>query len=249
MMFDVGSVGDKREVQMEHRPARKLPNRVRDLVAFRQGGGVVTCNTSFAVVPVDFQHRKNPYQAHVFMCQFEGTVDGEGYRFRKCYAKGCSHNLCPHVSQAVMIANRYLERDYRLLSEAGIALEERLFTLEDMIVKFEGYRDQYDPTFAIEDYVYMAREGNKISMTVEPEYVPGVEHFSNYKTAHIFLTATFTIDVLAGTHRVERCFACYEADREEEEKAPMVRLANERLKELYTEFDRASIRFVEEFFS
>lgn len=226
-----------------------LPNRIRDLVAFKQRGATVTCNTSFAVVPVDFHHRTNPYQAHVFMCHFEGTVDGENYRFRKCYARGCSHNLCPHVSQAVMIANRYLERDYRLLRGVGIALEERLFTLEDMIVKFEGYRDQYDPILAIEDYVYMAREGNKISITVEPEYVPGVEHFSNYKTAHIFLTATFVISVLGGTHRVERCFSCYEADRQEEEKAPMVQLANERLKELYTEFVRASIQFVEKFFS
>jgi hypothetical protein len=245
----MGSVGVKRGIQMEQRPVRSMPNRIRDLVALKQRGAAVTCNTEFQVVPVDFQHRTNPYQAHVFMCHFAGTVDGKDYRFRKCYARGCSHNLCPHVSQAVMIANRYLQRDYRLLREAGIALEERLFTLEDMIVKFEGYRDQYDPTLTIEDYVYMAKEGNMVSLEVEPEYVPAVEHFSNYKNAHMFLTVTFVVTVLGGMHRVERCFACYEVDREKEEKGPMVQLANERLKELYSEFDRASIEFVEKFFS
>jgi hypothetical protein len=234
---------------MEQRPVRSLPNRIRDLVTCRQRGAVVTCDASFEVVPVDFQHRTNSYQAHVFMCHFAGTVDGERYRFRKCYARGCSHNLCPHVSQAVMIANRYLQRDYRLLREAGISLEERLFTLEDMIVKFEGYREQHDPTLTIDDYVYMAKEGNRISLVVEPEYVPAVEHFSNYKNAHIFLTVTFIVNVLGGMHRVERCFACYEADREKEEKGPMVQLANARLKELYSEFDQASIEYQKMFFS
>ena len=234
---------------MEQRPVQNMPNRIRDLVAFKKSGAVVSCDTEFQVVPVDFQHRTNPYQAHVFMCHFSGTVDGEAYRFRKCYARGCSHNLCPHVSQAVMIANRYLQRDYRLLREAGIAPQEKLFTLEDMIIKFEGYRDQYDPTLTIEDYVYMAKEGNRVSLVVEPEYVPAVEHFSNYKNAHIFLTVTFVVTVLEGNTGWSVVWPVMRRTEKRKRKGPMVQLANERLKELYSEFDRASIEFVEKFFS
>ena len=44
-----------------------------------------------------------------------------------------------------MIANRYLQRDYRRLKEAGIQIEEKLFTLDDMVVKFEDYHDHYGP--------------------------------------------------------------------------------------------------------
>jgi hypothetical protein len=56
---------------------------------------------------------------------------GRIYAFRKCYARGCPNNLCPHVSQAVMIANRYLQRDYRRMEDAGLKVEKNLFTLED----------------------------------------------------------------------------------------------------------------------
>ena len=124
------------------------PNRIADLVMLKQKGSNVTCKPSFEVIPVDFLHREHPYQAHVFLCQFEGEVDGQPYSFKKCYARGCPNNLCPHVSQAVMIANRYLQRDYRELNKAGIEVEERLFSLEDMLVKFEGYKEEHDPTLA-----------------------------------------------------------------------------------------------------
>jgi hypothetical protein len=234
---------------MEQTAFQRAPHRITDLAASKGKGADVTCSASFQVVPVDFQHRTNPFQAYVFLCQFSGTVEGEPYAFRKCYARGCSHNLCPHVSQAVMIANRYLQRDYRVLKAAGIVVEQRLFTLEDMIVKFEGCEDQYDPTLTIEDYIHMAREGNKISMEIAPEFVPAVEHFSNYQNAQTFLTASFSVSGLGRRHRVERCFACYQTDREREEKKPMVQLANARLKELYSEFDHASIEYQHVFFS
>jgi len=104
---------------MEEISISSHPQRISDLVALKEKGVRVTCQTSFAVIPVDFRHRRNPYQAHVFLVYFSGMTDGEPYTFRKCYARGCSHNLCPHVSQAVLIANHYLQRDYRLLEKSG----------------------------------------------------------------------------------------------------------------------------------
>ncbi len=234
---------------MEQKSGHEAPNRIVDLAVLKGQGSTVTCQTSFAVVPVDFQHRQQPYQAHVFMCYFSGTVDGQAYTFRKCYAKGCSHNLCPHVSQAVMIANRYLQKDYQLLKNAGLTLTERLFTLEDMIVKFEGFREEHGPALIIDDYILAAKEGREIAVEIELEYVPAVEHFSHYKNAQTFLTAGFSITDRGKCQQIERCLACYTSEKGAEEKAHMARVANARLEDLYKEFDQVSIRYEKKFFS
>ena len=234
---------------MQQVSPRYLPNRIVDLVAYKEKGAKVSCETAFEVVPVDFQHRENPFRAHVFMCYFSGKVGEEDYHFRKCYARGCDHNLCPHVSQAVMIANRYLQRDYRLLKEAGIPLEERLFTLEDMLVKFEGYREEKEPTLTIEDYMHMAAEGTQVRVDVEPEFVPAVEHFGNYENSQTFLTVTFSVTCLGKQYSMQQCFACYTTEKAEAGRALMVRVANARLEELYGKFDKASVQYQRHFFS
>ncbi len=218
------------------------PNRVTDLIALKSKGAAVTCQTSFEILPVDFAHRNNPFQAYIFLCRYTGTINEKEYKFRKCYARGCPHNLCPHVSQAVMIANRYLQRDYNRLEAGGVEIEQRLFTLEDMIVKFNGYKDEHGPILAIHDYINIAKEGNEVSIDVDLEFVPAVEHFSNYKNKQIFLMVDFTITCLGKTHHYERCLACYPVERELEEKEEKTQIANNRLMILYTEFDQASIK-------
>jgi hypothetical protein len=222
--------------------------RISDLVNLKERGAAVTCRHTFEVIPVDFQHRGSPFQAHVFLCRFDGEIDGAEYSFRKCYARGCPNNLCPHVSQAVMIANRYLQRDHILLRKAGIEVEDRLFTLEDMMVKFDGYQEEHDPTLTIDDYVHMAQEGTAVSVDIALEYVPAVEHFANYKNSQTFLTIDFVVHSLGKKHNFQRCFACYQTDQEEEERGTQVGVANERLKELYKEFDAASIKYEKRFF-
>ena len=234
---------------MEQKKSLFPPHRITDLVSLKKQGAHITLNTDFEVIPVDFLHRENPYQAFVFICYFSGTVDGKEYSFRKCYARGCPHNLCPHVSQAVMIANRYLVRDYRMLKDSGIDVEEKLFSLEDMLVKFEGYKEDHDPTLTIHDYINMAKEGTEVSVKVEPEYVPAVEHFANYENAQTFLTVNFTVSALGKEHTFQRCFACYATDNEAEEKEKQVKVANERLDELYRDFEQAKIKYEKNYFS
>jgi hypothetical protein len=233
---------------MEQSTINDLPNRVTDLIGLQKRGLDVICQTSFEILPVDFAHRANPFQAYIFLCRYNGTIDGQEYSFRKCYARGCPHNLCPHVSQAIMIANRYLQRDYQRLKKAGLSIEKKLFTLEDMVVKFNGIQEDYRPTLSIHDYITIAKEGNDVAVVVELEYVPAVEHFANYKNSQIFLMVDFTVTSLGETHHHERCLACYPTEREEEEKSKMEKVANERLRLLYQEFDEASITYEKCFF-
>ncbi len=233
---------------MEQTDANNPPNRVTDLLALKSKGAAVTSETSFEILPVDFAHRNNPFQAYIFLCRYTGSIDGKDYSFRKCYARGCPHNLCPHVSQAVMIANRYLQRDYNRLEAGGVEIEKRLFTLEDMIVKFNGYKEEHGPILAIHDYINIAKEGNDVSIDVDLEYVPAVEHFVNYKNQQIFLMVDFAITCIGETHHYERCLACYPAEKEKEEKQQKTQIANDRLKILYAEFDQASIKYNKKFF-
>ena len=233
---------------MEQSAINDLPNRVTDLIGMKTRKLGVTCQTSFEILPVDFAHRANPFQAYIFLCRYDGTIDGKEYSFRKCYARGCPHNLCPHVSQAIMIANRYLQRDYRRLEACGIDIEKRMFTLEDMTVKFNGYHEEHGPILAIHDYINIAKEGNEVSIDILLEYVPAVEHFVNLKTKQTFLMVDFAVTGLGKTGHYERCLACYPTEREEEEKSKMVKVANERLRLLYQEFDEASITYEKRYF-
>lgn len=233
---------------MEPVTNQKPPNRITDLVAFKEQGIEIVCNPSFEILPVDFAHRENQFQAFIFLCRFKGSIDRQEYEFRKCYARGCPNNLCPHVSQAVMIANRYLQRDYRRLEEGGIEIEKRLFSLEDMMVKYEDVHEAYGAVMAIHDYINLAREGNDVFVKLSLEYVPAVEHFANYKNAQIFLMVDFAITSLGKIHKYERCLACYPEDEEKEEKQEKVAIANDRLMLLYEEFELASVKYEKRFF-
>jgi hypothetical protein len=224
------------------------PKRVTDLIELKQRGEVITCRTDFEILPVDFSHRTNPFQAYVFLCCYTGTIDGNEFTFRKCYSRGCPHNLCPHVFQAVMIANRYLQRDYRRLEAHSIEIEKRMFLLEDMIVKFNGYHEEHGPILAIHDYINIAKEGNLVFVDINIEYVPAVEHFANYKNKQTFLMVDFTVTTLGRSGHSERCLACYPTEEEKKEKQIATQVANERLRLLYQEFDDASIIYEKCFF-
>ena len=138
------------------------------------------------------------------------------------------------------------------LSQAGrggIEIERILFTLEDMIVKFNGYKDEHGPILAIHDYINIAKEGNDVSVDVDLEYVPAVEHFAHYKNRADILMVNFKIITCFGkTHHYDRCLACYPAEREKQEKQIATEVANERLRLLYQEFDDASISYEKCFF-
>lgn len=233
---------------MEKTRLKFPPIRITDLVGFKKEGSSVTCRVSFEILPVDFTHRDNPFQAYIFLSRYNGDIDGREYRFRKCYARGCPHNLCPHVSQAVMIANRYLQRDFRRLEQDGIDIERRLFSLSDMMVKYDQAHEAYGSVMTIHDYINLAREGNDVFVAVNLEHVPAVEHFANTAAAQIFLMVDFVITSLGKTSRIERCLACYPEAKARDAKIEKTNLANERLKLLYEEFESASVKFEQNFF-
>ena len=181
---------------MQSNTIHNPPNRITDLVGLKQQGAEVICQPSFEILPVDFAHRDNQFQAFIFLCRFSGSTDGYEYMFRKCYARGCPHNLCPHVSQAVMIANRYLQRDYKKLQDVGVQVEKKLFTLEDMVIKFDSIKEEQSPLLTIHDYINIAKEGNEVAVGMELEFVTGVEHFANYQNQQVFLMVDFAVTML-----------------------------------------------------
>lgn len=233
---------------MEQTSPHILPLRIDDIIALKKNGASITCQSSFEINEVDFTHMENEFRAILFFCRWSGVMDGEEYSFRKCYARGCPHNLCPQVSQAVMIANRYLQQDYRRLKEAGINVDAKLFSLDDMVVRFQIFREEQAPTLSLEDYLHIAKEGSDVSMKVSVEYLPAVENFGNRKEQRTFFLATFDVTSLGLDHRIQRCLACYGADQKADEKLRQVRIANDRLTKIFKEFDLAGIKYGKRFF-
>jgi hypothetical protein len=224
------------------------PRRITDLIKQKEMGRTVTCLPAFEILPVDFLHRENQYKAYIFLCRFKGEIDGKPYSFRKCYARGCPENHCSHVSRAIMIANRYLQRDYSRLERAEIKVDQRLFRLEDMLVKYDVYQQEHDTALTLEDCIHMSEGGVKVDLAVDLEYVPAVEHFSHYENSQTFLTADFTVTAADKKHAFQRCLSCYQTGKEQEEKAIGVEVANARLQVLYQELARNSVNHTEVFF-
>jgi hypothetical protein len=225
------------------------PNRISDLVSLRQTGLSVTCTSQFEMVPLEVDTSGDSVRAYIFLCRYGGTVAGEPYGFRKCYARACSDHHCANMYQAVMTAKPYAYADYHKLEQAGIVLEKRRMTLEEIVKKFEGMQETYGPTQIIHDYIDMAREGYDIEINPVLNIMSAQEYVDNYQIQRIFLMVVFDIVYHGNSHQHERCFACYSKDREPIEKKEKADIANERLKILYDEFDNASITCNKRFFS
>ena len=118
-----------------------------------------------------------------------------------------------------------------------------------MLVKFDGYSEEHGPTLTIDDYINIAREENEVRVKVVTEYVPAVEHFSNYKNAQMFLMANFTVTCFGRSYEIQRCLACYARENERDEKKHTVEIANTRLEQLYNDFDQNSVHYERNFFS
>ena len=183
------------------------PRRITDLIRQQEMGCTVTCHPAFEILPVNFLHRENPYKAYIFLCRFNGEIDGTPYSFRKCYARGCPENHCSHVSRAIMTANRYLQRDYSRLEKAEIKVDQRLFTLEGMLVKYDGYQQEHDNALTMEESILLSKDGVNVDLNVELEYVPAVEHFSNYENSQTFLTAEFTVTFAEKKYAFHLCLS------------------------------------------
>jgi len=211
-------------------------------------GAAITCSPLLEIVPVEFTHRTCRFKALVFICRFFGETDGQEYTFRKCYARGCVHDLCPRVSQAVSTANRYLQRDYFRLQQGGVQIEDKLFTLEESVVRLIDLKEHPCEAMVIDDYIHMAKGGTSVSVNVALEYVPVTEHFEYRMNRQTYLLADFTVTTPARTASCQRCLGCYPTEREQEEKPVQIRVANHRLALLYGEFEASSVKYDKGFF-
>jgi hypothetical protein len=234
---------------MNQTPVHHPPIRITDLVELKKRGAAISCSAALDIIPIDFFHRSHHFRAFVFLCRFSGAADGRPYTFRKCYARGCKHDLCPRVSQAVMIANRFLQRDYHRLAQSGIDIDQKLFTLEDSVVRLTTLRDDPREAVVLDDYMHLAQDGNQVSVNVDLEYVPATEHFEYHQNHQTFLLADFTITAPGKTAACQRCLGCYPTDREREAKPVQIGVANDRLSHLYREFEQSSIRCEQRYFA
>lgn len=233
---------------METATTRQAPMRITDIITAKTAGASVAVETHFEIISAEFQHSSRPFQAYIFLAEYQGVVDDVPFTFRKCYARGCPNNLCTHVSQAVTIANRYLQRDYRELESAGIAIEPVLFTLDDMVVKFERLKEDDQPALTIPELIGLAESKGGMSAEITLAYLPAVEHFANQKNAQTFLSGDITAQAGEESYQCHRCFSCFATDRPHEEKPRAVKVANARLELVYDTFDRAGIRYAKKYF-
>ena len=234
---------------METPSIAQFPRRITDLIDAKAAGADVQLEIVFEILPADFHHRENPFQAYIFLARYTGAIDEKVFAFRKCYARGCPNNLCTHVSQAVNIANRYLQRDYHALKTGGINVKETLFSLDDMVIKFDALKEQGPVALSLPDLTGMAKAGKSITVFIELELIPAVEHFSNSQNAQTFLSGEFTAKTSDETYSCQRCFACFATDREQEEKATAIKVANARLALVYNDFKHSGIMYQPHYFS
>lgn len=233
---------------MEAESITLFPRRITDLIEAKTGGSDIRLEINFEILPVEFLNCANPFQAYIFLARYAGSIDGRAFEFRKCYARGCPNNLCTHVSQAVNIANRYLQRDYHALEMGGIKVEKNLFSLDDMIIKFETLKGEGPPHLSIPELAAMAKTGKVITVQIALELIPAVEHFSGVKNAQTYLSGVFRALATDEIYHCHRCFACFPTEKEDQERETAVKVANARLAAVYDEFKQSGIIYQEHYF-
>ena len=117
-----------------------------------------------------------------------------------------------------------------------------------MTVKFEGYEEEHGPLMTIDDYINIAKEGADVTAEITLEFVPAVEHFARHKNSQTFLQCIFTLTSLGKTYQYQACFSCFPTAEQDGKKQESIRVANERLTELYQRLDDASVQFEKRFF-
>jgi hypothetical protein len=234
---------------METMSLLQYPRRITDLIEAKSGGADVHLKIDFEIIPAEFHHRANPFQAYIFLARYAGTIDAKAFEFRKCYARGCPNNLCTHVSQAVNIANRYLQRDYHALAMGGIDIDKKRFSLDDMVIKFDALKEGGPQQLSIPELIGIAKSGKVVTIQVTLELVPAVEHFAGMKNAQTFLSGSFRAMVQDEVYHCHRCFACFQTERQYHERAIAVKVANARLDIVYSEFKDSGIIYGPQFFS
>jgi hypothetical protein len=234
---------------MEALSLTRDPRRITDLIDAKRGGADVRLTLRFEIIPAEFHHRTNPFQAYIFLARYTGTIDGRGFDFRKCYARGCPNNLCTHVSQAVKIANRYLQRDYHTLDSGGIEVAKPLFSLDDMVIKFDTLKEEGPPQMSLPELIAIAKSGMLITVQVALELIPAVEHFADTKHPQTFLSGIFRALAEDEIYHCHRCFACFSTEKKDEEREQAIKVANARLALVYDEFQSSGIICQSQFFS
>ena len=138
------------------------------------------------------------------------------------------------------------------LFDAGISIKETFFSLEDMMVKYDGVdiekKESTGGILTIHDYINIAKEGQEVAVQISLEIIPAVEHFANKKNEQTFFMADFNITTLGKISQFQRCLACFQTDKETKEKPVAILTANDRLKILFSEFDEANVQYSPLFF-
>ena len=195
---------------METATLHQSPHRITDIIAAKTAGADLRLEIQFEILPVEFHHRQVPFQAYIFLGHYRGTIDGSSFKFRKCYARGCPNNLCTHVSQAVNIANHYLQRDFHALISAGIDVQEKLFSLNEMMVQFDKVKETEVKALSIPELIAMAALDRVITIHIHLELIPAVANFSDLKAPQTFFSGEFIARGAEGDKfSCQRCLACY----------------------------------------
>ena len=123
-----------------------------------------------------------------------------------------------------------------------------MFTLEASVVRLIDQQEDPKAPMVIDDYIEMAKGGIRVSVNVALEYVPATEHFEYRKNSQMFLLADFTVTTPGEAATCLRCLGCYPTEREQEKRQVQIQVANDRLSQLYREFDLSSVEYNKAFF-
>lgn len=222
--------------------------RIQDLLWAKSKGRSIACNPRLQMVPADFFNKQTVEQVRIFVCRFTGTIENTDFSFRKCYGRSQLNSSCRRGTNALMIANRFLKKDYGRLKKAGINTPAPLFCLQDLLIEQNAGDETGCPPMTIYDFIYLAEEGNKVIVEVEVDKITAIEHYPGESVAQKYLLADFTVIALGNTSHCQRCLASYPAGEEDANKHLMMRVANNRLQALYFAFKKAGIDYNETFF-
>ncbi len=149
----------------------------------------------------------------------------------------------------VMAANRYLQKDYKRFTQAGIRIPKNFFSLQDLPIKQNTDDNSDCLPMTIYDFINIANEGNHVVVEVSLDTMAAVEHYAKTDRKRTYMMADFSVIALGNISHCQRCLASYPTNIEKAGEKAMARVANKRLQAIYHSFTRGGIYYNERFFT
>lgn len=171
---------------------------------------------------------------------YSGTVDGKPFAFKKDYS--FADDDAQYALDCLLSANNRLQVDYDRLKEAGIAIEQELFTFQNSFIGLKGDASVKTPALRLQNFIHFAQTGIPVAVEVTLKRPSIVVKQDGGERKGFGLVASFVFATGFEKTTIEKIYATGSYDDPKKYQEELKGVANRRLERDCERLRRAGIQ-------